>query len=51
MLLDQAQAMGEYMAKHGIGYAVLSLFDYDVYEKIELIRKVAAILKPYSGRY
>lgn len=32
--------MGEYMAEHGIGYAVLSLFDYDVYEKIELIRKV-----------
>lgn len=36
------------MAEHGIGYAVLSLFDYDVYEKIELIRKAAAILKPYG---
>ena len=48
VLLDQAEAMGEYMAEHGIGYAVLSFFDYDVYEKIELIRKAAASLKPYG---
>lgn len=51
-LLEQAEEMGAYCRDNGLNYVVLSYLDYgnidEIYAKIEKVRKVAAILKPYG---
>lgn len=52
MLEEQAEDLGKYCKENGIFYVVISFLNYgnidDIYEKIGLIRRTAAILEPYK---
>lgn len=52
ILEEQADALGQYCKNAGISYVVLSFLKYgsieDIYRKIEMIRRTAAVLKPYG---
>lgn len=49
---EQAEELGKYCGRAGIRYVVLSFLKYDgiddIYNKIELIRRTAKILKPFG---
>ncbi len=51
-LVEQAEELGAYCRDAGLSYVVLSYLEYgdidEIYAKIDKVRKVAAILKPYG---
>ena len=51
-LEEQAGALGAYCRDAGLHYVVLSYLEYgdihEIYKKIDVIRRVAAVLKPYG---
>lgn len=54
LLEEQADELGKYCSQNGITYIVVSFMHYgdidDIYSKIELIKKVSAVVKGYGVR-